>query len=76
MGFNSGFKGLKQNNVVHDKVNLELPVLHITNFVFTNLNIQIPKTKIYYYTGKLNQHLWTLKKIATPTLVPYVWLDT
>jgi hypothetical protein len=48
---------LKQNNVVHDKVNLELPVLHITNFVFTNLNVQIPKTKIYYYTGNLNQHL-------------------
>jgi hypothetical protein len=34
---------LKQNNVVHDEVNLELPVPRITNFAFTNLNVQIPK---------------------------------
>jgi len=45
---------LKQNNVVHDEVNLELPVLHTINFVFTNLNVQIPQRKIYYKTGKLN----------------------
>jgi hypothetical protein len=48
---------LKQNNVVHDEVNLQLSVLHMTNFVFTNLNIQIDKRKIYHLTGKLNQHL-------------------